>query len=308
MEEYIQYLQEQGNSTSTIAKKETILSVFKKWLQNTGSSFETLTYPQLLSCMKEMQQRGNKQSSIQKRIGYLKQYLNWLVKNGSIPHNPILAINIQGVKRQHLYNIIEPEELTKIYESYETEQELKPASRKQPPQELNHLARKRNKVILGLIVYQGISVHDLGNIKPQHVQIKKGLITIPAARRINERTLKLEAAQLFELHEYITIIRPELLKERDEETDKLFMTAYRTKDLRGVMDKLQKKLKTTHGNFNSFKQVRASVITNWLKHHNLRKVQYMAGHRYVSSTEKYQRHNVEDLQQILNAQMPTQEE
>ena len=42
-------------------------------------------------------------------------------------------------------------------------------------------------------------------------------------------------------------------------------------------------------------QIRQSVITIWLKTKNLRMVQYMAGHRYVSSTERYQVNNLEDL-------------
>ncbi len=31
-----------------------------------------------------------------------------------------------------------------------------------------------------------------------------------------------------------------------------------------------------------------SVITNWLGKHGLRQVQYMAGHRFISSIERYQ--------------------
>jgi len=48
--------------------------------------------------------------------------------------------------------------------------------------------------------------------------------------------------------------------------------------------------------FINFKQVRTSVITHWLKIHNLRQVQYMAGHRFVSSTERYLVNQTEDLQ------------
>ena len=35
------------------------------------------------------------------------------------------------------------------------------------------------------------------------------------------------------------------------------------------------------------KQIRASVITKWLRMYNLREVQYLVGHRYISSTESY---------------------
>ncbi|HAV54320.1 MAG TPA: integrase [Aequorivita sp.] len=47
------------------------------------------------------------------------------------------------------------------------------------------------------------------------------------------------------------------------------------------------------------KQIRASVITHWLKHYNIRKVQYMAGHRYISSTERYVQDNLEDLHEMI---------
>lgn len=44
-------------------------------------------------------------------------------------------------------------------------------------------------------------------------------------------------------------------------------------------------------------QIRASVITNWLKMHNLREVQYLAGHRYISSTESFLENEIEGLQE-----------
>jgi integrase/recombinase XerD len=52
------------------------------------------------------------------------------------------------------------------------------------------------------------------------------------------------------------------------------------------------------------KQIRASVITYWLKNHNLRQVQYMAGHKYVSSTERYQLNNLFKLQGEVNKYHP----
>lgn len=52
------------------------------------------------------------------------------------------------------------------------------------------------------------------------------------------------------------------------------------------------------------RQVRASVITYWLKNHNLREVQYMAGHKYVSSTERYQLNNLDTLQKKIEEYHP----
>jgi hypothetical protein len=50
--------------------------------------------------------------------------------------------------------------------------------------------------------------------------------------------------------------------------------------------------------------IRGSVILNWLKIHPKRQVQYMAGHKYLSSTEKYASQEVEDLQDALAKHHP----
>ena len=42
--------------------------------------------------------------------------------------------------------------------------------------------------------------------------------------------------------------------------------------------------------------MRASVITHWVKIYDLRKAQYMAGHRYVGSTEDYKQQVLDELQ------------
>ena len=54
------------------------------------------------------------------------------------------------------------------------------------------------------------------------------------------------------------------------------------------------------------KQIRASVIAHWYKIHNTRQVQYMAGHRYVSSTERYRVDKLESLQEQLEKIHPIQ--
>ena len=63
-----------------------------------------------------------------------------------------------------------------------------------------------------------------------------------------------------------------------------------------IWKRLSQEMKTQNPRFINFKQVRTSVITHWLGQHNLRQVQYMAGHKYVSTTETYLVNQVEDLQ------------
>jgi integrase/recombinase XerD len=62
-----------------------------------------------------------------------------------------------------------------------------------------------------------------------------------------------------------------------------------------IWKRLSAEIRQQQKAFINFKQVRTSVIVGWLSACNLRQVQYMAGHRFVSSTEKYYLHHIEDL-------------
>jgi integrase/recombinase XerD len=61
-----------------------------------------------------------------------------------------------------------------------------------------------------------------------------------------------------------------------------------------------KRLKKVNHKVKNLHQIRASVITNWLKQYNLRQVQILAGHRYISSTERYVQDDLENLHEIVN--------
>jgi integrase/recombinase XerD len=66
------------------------------------------------------------------------------------------------------------------------------------------------------------------------------------------------------------------------------------------MQELLLKLRKQNKTVKNTKQLRASVIVKWLRQHNLRQVQYLAGHRYISSTEAYQQNEMEGLTEEVN--------
>ena len=70
--------------------------------------------------------------------------------------------------------------------------------------------------------------------------------------------------------------------------------------LSNLMTQLMLKVKKINPSVMNTQQIRASVITKWVKVYNLRKAQYLAGHRYISSTEGYLQHDLEGLQEELN--------
>ena len=104
--------------------------------------------------------------------------------------------------------------------------------------------------------------------------------------------------------EYTLQVRQAILAGNPKETKQLLLTKGSSDHLQNAIQKLLEKLKKKHKEIENLKQIRASVITGWLKVYNLREVQYMAGHRYVSSTESYLINDLEDLKEDINKYHP----
>jgi len=164
----------------------------------------------------------------------------------------------------------------------------------------NTLAQKRDRIIVGLLIYQGLTTRNIEDLKLKDVQLYKGKLDIIGTKRSNGRTLELKPWQLMELMEYIEKIRPQFLEQTNKETEQLFLTLGKSKRLENIFRKINKSLREINNKYINVNQLRTSVIINWLNQHNLRKTQYLAGHRYISSTEKYQQDDLESLHETIN--------
>jgi len=100
--------------------------------------------------------------------------------------------------------------------------------------------------------------------------------------------------------EYINEIRLKIVKQTGKSTDQLLLSLGKSDNLHGTLYKLTKELKSLNQSFTDIKQLRTSVIIHWLKQYNLRKTQYLAGHKYISSTERYVQDDLESLHETVN--------
>src|SRR5690606_29950053 len=101
-----------------------------------------------------------------------------------------------------------------------------------------------------------------------------------------------------ELLEYVKEFREEIKLKWNIESERLFIP--NNARLGNTIQFILKKLKRINHKVTNSNQLRASVITNWLKQYNLRQVQVLAGHRYISSTERYLQDDLESLHEIVN--------
>lgn len=264
---------------------------FNGWCQNYGTSPETIDYKTFLRYIEELRKRNLKPRTLKGYVGNLKTYFDYLVEENYRMENIIKQVNIKGVKKEVVHNILSPDELEDLYYSYRTDVG-------------NPMARKRNKTMLGLLVYQGLATHSLERLKTEDVQLYKGKIDILGSKKTNGRLLELRPHQMMGLMEYLNEIRPQILEVTKKHTEQLFVPLGSSLRLANTLQKLVRELKRTNQKFTDAKQLRTSVIVHWLKTHNLRKVQYMAGHRYISSTERYLRDDMENLHGMVNTYHP----
>ena len=67
----------------------------------------------------------------------------------------------------------------------------------------------------------------------------------------------------------------------------LFISINGSENIKNSLLQLFKSIRKTNPAIQNPKQIRASVIIDRLRSSNLRQVQYFAGHKYISSTERY---------------------
>lgn len=288
MKPFNDYLKEQGYSETTVKVYQDAIQVFLKWCNRNHITASQIGYEQCLKFIKYLTRKGTTKKTINHRLRTVKIYFNYLIDQACRVDNPIEDVNIKGVKRTVNYNLLEADELEDLYYSFETDNYQ---------EEYHKYTKKRAKLIIGLLVYQGVTTTDLGNLKIEHLQLSKGKIYIPSTKRSNDRELELKPWQIMEFLEYVNEVRPMLQKRMQNYSEQLFPINTR---FNIITHQIAKKLKKYNQKFNDVKQIRASVITNWLGQYNLRKVQYLAGHRYVSSTERYLQDDLENLHEIVN--------
>lgn len=284
------FLQNQGFSQSTIKNYQYHVLAYVNWSNTFSVSSQNVSSREINSYLHYLKNKGAKPNYVQHNLKALKHYFAWQKEKGFQQINPITEIKLQGIRRKKLHKILSPFELQELYNSF-----LVRDFATENNESLNFLNEKRDKALLGLYVFQGVGSTDVRNIRLKDLDLRSGKIRIPESRKINERTLVLQAPQVMDLMEYVLKIRSCFLREGMKEVEQLFLGANGKFNLDSVLYSLTSKLKKHYPKFKSLKQVRASVISHWLGQYNLREVQFMAGHRYISSTESYKVNRLEDL-------------
>lgn len=246
------------------------------------------SYKDLLAYVKFSKDQGSKKRSINVKLIALKHYYNYLIELNKIDINPVEELTLKNITKQQPQNILTWKQLENIYLNYKN----------------SSITGRRNKAIIGMFIYQGLSSNEISSLEIKDIKLEEAKVEVFGTDKTNSRTLKLQANQILELQKYLVQIRPILLELSPKQTDKLFISTGEGNKLSNTFTNLTKQIKKIEPKYISPKQIRTSVITYWLKIYKLREVQYMIGHKYVSSTERYQTKHLDELQDQIDQMHP----
>lgn len=284
-EEFKNYLEEiEKLKPSTVDDNVKNIVRFGVWA--TEQNFADIThinYTEILLYVQQLKTQALSTSTINIRLNSIRKYYEYLKHIDLIDKNPAKKIFIKGAVKKIIHNPLTYTELEALYNEFAKPREHRESKHK--------AAHERNTIIVGLMIWQGLHSGELDKIKMNDVNLNEGQIYIPGTARSNGRKLKLESKQIITLHKYIT--------ETKFDTEKLFPC-----HPHNTMQHIAGQLKGINQVVKNAGHIRASVILHWLRVYDKRTVQYMLGHRWISSTEHYEVQELTGLTDLLKQHHP----
>lgn len=298
MEDFKTYLIKKEYSTSTI--NETVRNVleFLNYCKSIELEKQNVTFQTVLSFIETLQKRGVKPQTVNIRLSSIKKKYDYLKQYGYVKTNPISRIKQKGILKTIITDALSKEQLTAIYTNYSQEKEYR--------EKKLEFIHQRNIVIVGLLIYQGLHSGELRAMQLQDVDTNTGTVLIRATKRSNERIIKLQANQMLHIYKYINEALPYFFKPSTNlqsanlsSVNPLFIG-----NLNNIIFYILNELKGNFTQIQNAGHIRSSVILNWMKDYDKRHTQYLIGHRYISSTEKYQQHDMQSLTDMMKSFHP----
>ena len=287
--EYKNYLESQGISAGEKGRNYiTMLNDVKEyaqWLSKKGLEIHESTYKHLMDHVGYLQKKGkgiHRVNHALRSISHYYNYKGW--------ENIAQTTRMRGVPKTQPQGLLTEEELQEIYESYFPD-----------PHKNNY--HHTDKLIIGLVIYQALDMSEFSSLEVGDLQLNKGRVYLRAGKSKKARYVPLHANQVLILDKYLREIRPQYANKTSDKlfspnADKYGLLHYQFRCLSIKMKAhVKEEMNMTLHKIN---QLRQSRIAIWVREEGLRKAQYLAGFKCVSSAERYQRADLTDLKKQVN--------
>lgn len=254
-------------------------------------SAPTAGYAELISYLSVLRERYNNAATLNRILCSIKVYYDYLCCIGSRNDHPARSILLRDQRSRdvQLQDLFTGEELEKLLDRKERYQAL----------------YYRNRVLMGLLVYQGLKPQEMASISVIDINLETGSIYIKSTHTTNSRTLSLKPGQILVLYTWLQQVRPKLLRGADSDA---LLIGHRGRPMSA--DDIVKHVIRSYKNAYpervvTAQAIRGSVIANLLAQgHDISVVQQFAGHKYPSSTERYKQSQVETLKAAIEQYHP----
>ena len=204
MKKFKQYLQKRGYHKNTITGYNNLLKQFFKWCNANRVNPDDASLEELYNYQSFCRCEGQAPATIREKILVVRHYYHSMNKED----NPALLIVSEKRERKLPNHLLDEETMMEMYFA------ILPGN----------IYQKRNKCILGLLLFQGIKRSELETMELDHLGLDKGRIYVPSTTKTNARYVVLNKCQLKELEHYKFVLRDQLIKEAGKATSRLFFS------------------------------------------------------------------------------------
>jgi integrase/recombinase XerD len=244
------------------------------------------TFKEVNNALSEYLKHHKNQNYKNSILASVKKYYDYLIETGQRNDHPCRTMQFKAIRKKGVIH-------SDLFSSAELELLMERDER-------FPLLKKRNQVIVSLLIYQALQIQELENLKVQHINLDEGRVYIQSTPSGTRRHLELHPKQYKIFDSYINESRRELLK---IESDKLIVGTRGTPITKDQVHYIISTFKPLFPDRNlTPENIRQSVIANWIneKRFPLEQVQLLAGHAWISTTEKYRQTSADDKRAIIN--------
>ena len=162
------------------------------------------------------------------------------------------------------------------------------------------ILRNRNIVMVSLLLFQALRSGEIKRLQLEDIDLENTQIFIEKSHNTRARTLALEPCQILPFYQYIYQDRTTLLPYLSTENTLFINKLGKVEKGETLHYLLESNRHVLQGKTINPKTVRMSVLTQQFKQgKSLQEVQYFAGHRDPSSTERYKTNHLDTLQEVV---------
>lgn len=222
-------------------------------------------------------------------LAAIKKYYDFLFNSQLRENHPCKRFFIKSQTQKNKVILFD------IFTSVELEKLLKRKER-------FNILKYRNQLVLSLLIYQALTPQEICNLMTSHIDLEQGTIYIRGSAKLKTRHLKIHPQQFTIIEKYLNKCRTKINVKNNVKNQFIYSKLGNPISVDGL-NYIIETYKPIYPDRNLNAQtIRQSVIANWLNEKKipLEDVQLLAGHKWISSTDKYRVVPYEKQQELIN--------